>query len=106
MSAYIELHVVGGGTAIVEAGSIAGVLTAAGCGIRDPGTPDKPVRVLLRGGETLDVIGEFAGKILARAHAAKLSAKQRKEEAGGDASWEFWVDYLTPMGDQGGTDQS
>lgn len=98
MSAYIELHVVGGGAAVIEAGSISGVLTAEGCSVRDPGTPSKPVRVLLRGGETLDVVGDFAGKILARAHGAKLSAKARRQEMGGDPEWEFWVDWLTPMG--------
>lgn len=98
MSAYIELHVVGGGAAIIEAGSIAGVLTAEGAKVTDPGTPDKPVRVLLRGGSHIDVVGDFAGKVLARAHAAKLAAKDRRTQANNDPAWEFWVDWLTPMG--------
>ena len=35
MSAYIELHLVGGGAAVIEAGMIAGVNTADGTKVTD-----------------------------------------------------------------------
>lgn len=105
MSAFIEVHVKGGGQALIDAGLISGVLCAPGCSITDHGTPDKPVRLLLRGGVELDVVGEFAGKILVRAHMARLEARRRKAETG-IPEHEFYVDYLTPMGEPRGTDES
>lgn len=94
MSAYIELQLAGGGGAFIEAGTIAGIVTPYGVSLRDRGTPENPVRVLLRGGSEIDVVGEIAGKILIRAQYARAEAQRLKGEHGID----FYVDYLTEMG--------
>lgn len=99
MSAYIELHVKGGGMALIDAGSIKGVMVGKGGSLTSPGTESSPIRVLLGAGDTVDAIGDFAGKILVRAHLARLEAKRRREAADGDPALEFYVDYLTPMGE-------
>lgn len=96
MPAYIEVHVVGNGRAYIEASGIAAVITGAGTDVHSRGNKDMPVRILLRVGETLDVIGDSAGHILARCYEARNLAKARKEGGGDD----FYVDYLMPMGDQ------
>lgn len=93
MPAYIELHTVGNGRAYVEAGSIGAVLTGEGCDVHTPGTKTKPVRVVLRNGETIDVIGDCAGGILVRAMDVRNGAKARKETHGD----EFLIDFLKPM---------
>lgn len=88
---YLEFHVVGDGRAFVEPGQIAGVMSGTGCDILTPGTPTKPVRVLLRAGDHLDIVGDSAGNVLARAYLAKKKFR--------DESLDFLVDYLEPMGD-------
>lgn len=87
---YLEFHVVGDGRAFIEPGQIAGVMSGSGCDILTPGTATKPVRVLLRGGEFIDVVGDAAGNVLARAYLAKKKFR--------DESLDFLVDYLEPMG--------
>lgn len=64
MSVWLEFFVKGGGTAALEASSIAGFM-CAGEDPFTPGTPDKPVRVIFRAGESIDVIGvSVAGSIM------------------------------------------
>lgn len=89
MTAYLELHLKGNGRAFVEAGSIMGVISGAGTDIWSRGLPEKPVSVVLRGGATLEVIGEAAGHIIAR---AVLSRRKVRQEA-----LDTYVDYLTPL---------
>lgn len=93
MPAYIEVHVVGNGRGYIEAGGVAAVLTPPGGDVHSVGTTDGPIRVVLRVGQTMDVVGESAGMILARCYGSRMSAKARKD-AGGD---DFFVDYLEPM---------
>lgn len=65
--AYIELAVVGGHKAYIEAGAIVGLITAPGRDANDIATPDNPVTLILRGGETFKIIGESVAKVLVRA---------------------------------------
>lgn len=90
MAAYIEVNTRGGRRAVIEAGSIAGVVTSPGMGREERSTPERPIRVILRVGETLDVIGESVFTLLARAYDAKTSLKERVRN--GDA--DIWVDWL------------
>lgn len=91
MPAYIEVYVKGGGRAYIDAGGIAVILTGQGFDVHTKGTTDTPVRVGLRVGETLDVLGESAGNILVRCYEARRIARERKMQENGD---EFYVDYL------------
>lgn len=54
MSGYIEVEVVGDHKAYIEAGSIVGVIHSQGLGRDDPATPDFPLTVILRGGDSLE----------------------------------------------------
>ena len=89
MSIYLEFHVVGNGRAFIEPGQIAGVITGEGCDIYANGIAEKPVRLLLRGGEHLDIVGDAAGKVLVRCYEAK---KKYREQ-----NLDFLVDYLEPL---------
>lgn len=98
MPAYIEVYVKGGGRAYIDAGGIAVILTGRGFDVHTKGTSETPVRVGLRVGETLDVLGESAGNLLVRCYQARLNAKNRKAAAVAagkpDMADDFWVDYL------------
>ncbi len=73
MSVWLELHVKGGGLAVLEVGMLGGLVSSGG--ILDVGTPQSPVRVVLRAGETIDVIGESIGGIMMRVTNAKREFK-------------------------------
>lgn len=88
---YLEFHVVGDGRVFVEPGQIAGVMSGVGCDILTPGTATKPVRILLRAGNQIDIVGDSAGNVLARAYLAKKKFR--------DEGLDFLVDYIEPMGD-------
>jgi hypothetical protein len=94
MAAYLEFHLKGGGCALVDAGMV-GAVIAAGHDVWKPGTPDKPTRVVLRAGETIDVIGESPGVIVARLVDAREKARVLKYET----NKEVYVDWLTPLGE-------
>lgn len=90
MSAFIELALKGGGRAMIEAGTIGGFIVAEGADLHTPGTPERPVRIILRAGETLDVIGQSASLILVRA--AKTRKRVREEVL------DILCDFLEPGG--------
>lgn len=90
MAAFVELHVVGGSLAYIEAGAITGLITAPGHHLFDVANKEKPITLILRGGETFKVIGESAGKILARC----AQVRKRLRDDGG----EILIDYLEPNG--------
>lgn len=89
MAAYLELWVLGGSKAYVEAGSITGLITAPGHHLFDVANREKPLTVIIRGGETFKVVGESAGKILVRA----ADARQRFRDQANDLPL---IDYLEP----------
>lgn len=98
MSAYLEFHVKGGGCALVEAGSIAAVL-AKGHDVWKVGSPDAPTLVVMRAGETIEVIGNSAGGVIGRVVDARAKAAKLKYEKGGDV----YVDWM-PALNQGEAD--
>lgn len=67
MSAFIEVRIKGDARALIEAGSIAGIITSAKGRLDVIATPESPLAIILRGGETLEVYGESAAMIIARA---------------------------------------
>ncbi len=77
MSAYIELLVKGGRRAYIDAGGILGIVTAPGMDVQSVGSDDKPISLILRGGETIPIIGTSAGVILVRAR--QIRERLRKE---------------------------
>lgn len=92
MAAYLEFHIKGGGCALVEAGMI-GAVIARGHDVWKVGTSETPTVVILRAGETLEVIGVSPGGVIARAVTAREQARKAKYQDG----TEVWVDWLTPM---------
>lgn len=88
MAAYIEVNVKGGRRGFVEVGSIASVVTSPGMDIFTLSTEEKPLMLLLRGGASYEVVGESAGKILARADDAKKAYR--------DSARDTYVDFLIP----------
>lgn len=86
MAAYIEVMTCEGGRAILEAGSIAGLITPPGADCFTVPTQDSPLRLILRGGECLDVMGESAAKILVRSSEARKLIRATGQE--------ILVDYI------------
>jgi hypothetical protein len=66
VSAYIEVRIKGDRRAFIEAGSIAGIVTSDTGRVDTVATAEKPIALILRGGETLEVYGESPAVILAR----------------------------------------
>jgi len=66
MSAYVEVRVPGGGRAIVEAASVIGMVMPPGLGTWDTPDDKRPLALILRGGETINVVGEKPGVLLVR----------------------------------------
>lgn len=86
MSGYIEVQVKGNRRAYIEAGSIAGIITSPGLGLADVGHIGAPVSVILRAGETIEVIGMSAGLLLVK---AKMVRKRVRDEGA-----DILIEYL------------
>jgi hypothetical protein len=89
VSAYLEFHVKGNRRAYIDAGGILGVLTSPNMNFDTVATPQAPVSVLLRAGETIEVIGQSAGLIMLR---AKIARERLKAEGK-----LVLIDYLEPL---------
>lgn len=85
-ASYIEVTVVGSRRALIEAGSIIGVITSPNMNCWDPGTEKDPVAVVIRGGEGIHVVGQAPGMIIARA----LEVRAKLRNLGAD----ILVDWL------------
>lgn len=77
MSALIELRIKGDARAFLEAGMIAGFITPPSGRAETVGTHESPIRLILRGGETLDVYGESVAQILLRAAMVRKDVRER-----------------------------
>lgn len=77
MTGFIEVRIKGDARAIIEAGSIAGVITNENGRIDRAGSPDKPISIILRGGETIEVYGETPAEVIVRAVAIKKEVRDR-----------------------------
>jgi len=75
MTAFIEVRCEGDARAIIEAGAIAGIVTSKESRIDRIADPKNPLRVILRGGETVDVYGETAAEVIVRATAIKKEVR-------------------------------
>lgn len=95
MSAYVEVHVKGNARALIECSSIAGIVTAPNMTVWDIGSPQAPIALILRGGETIETIGESAGRLLVR-------TKQARNTLRSTPGLEIFVSFLEPLeGDDG-----
>jgi hypothetical protein len=70
MSAYVELHIKGGGCAIVDA-SMIGAVMAKGHDAWKVGSPDAPTLIVLKSGETLEIVGASPGGVIGRVVTAR-----------------------------------
>lgn len=86
MTSFVEVRVKGDARALIESNSIAGIITSPAMRWDQSATPDKPMAVILRGGETFEVYGESPGELLFRA------AKTRKLVR--DHGWDIKVDLI------------
>lgn len=91
MSAFIELRVENDRRALIEAGSIAGIVTSPNCRVDTIATVKTPIAIILRGGETLNVYGESAAMIIARATMIRMEVR----ESGLDLKADL-LDYQSP----------
>lgn len=89
-AAYIEVEVEGGRRAVLEAGSIIGIITSPNKNSWDAGTEDAPVAVIIRGGQAIMVVGQSPGLILGR---SLLVRKRMRDEV-----HDILVDWLNPQG--------
>lgn len=72
MSAYVEVMVVGGARAYLDAGAIMGIITHTGLGGSDMATADQPMTVILRSGDTISgVHGISPNRLLLNATGAR-----------------------------------
>lgn len=86
MTAYLELKTKGGGRAIIEAGSIVGVITCEGRNTFDISSEKEPLSLILRGGESFMVVGTSPALILARSKVARKHVR--------DSGADIYIDFL------------
>lgn len=98
MAAFIELRTVGDGRAIIEAGSIAGIITAKGSRVDTVATHSKPMSIILRGGETLEIYGESPARLLVRAGMVKKEVREQ--------GFDIKCDFLDAPQPDGTSDES
>jgi hypothetical protein len=92
VTAYLEFHLKGDGCAIVEAGMI-GAVIAKGHDVWKVGTAEAPTMVVLRSGETVEIVGASPGGVIGRVVSARQMAQKLKYES----QIEVFVDWLTPL---------
>lgn len=93
MATYLELHLKGGGVAMIDTGAIAGAI-AKGARSDARGVPEAPTLVLLRAGETLEVINESPMTLIARIVQLRRAYADARAT---DPRVDVLVDWLTPM---------
>lgn len=101
MATFLEFHIAGGGIALLDTGSITGAL-AKGADSWARGVKEAPTRLLLRGGEAVDVIGESPASVVARIVRIRRefnTARKTAHAMGGEL--DVLVDWLTPMEGEG-----
>lgn len=82
MSAWIEVEVKGGHRAVLAADAVVGVIVPKGGDADTVATPDAPLTLVLRGGETLPPVFDIsAAELILRAATATWVAKQRRQVA-------------------------
>ena len=78
MSAFIEVMVVGGGRAFLEASSIMGIITAPGQLGDGLASPEQPMSLILRGGEVLPgVYGISPNRLILNMAGEKMILRQK-----------------------------
>lgn len=93
MAGYIECHVKGDRRAYIDVSVVAGVVSSPGLRHDDVASPDKPLSIMFRAGETIEIYGMAASEFLCRMFVLK---RQMKNDA-----LDFKVDLLeAPVDDQ------
>lgn len=83
MSAYIEVEVVGDHKAYIEAASIVGVITSPGFSRDDVATPENPMNIILRGGDSLEsVYGIAPSALILYATGCRFALRMQKRRIG------------------------
>jgi hypothetical protein len=83
MTAYIEVEVVGDHRACIEAASIVGVINSPGMGADHAATPESPMTLILRGGDSLEgVYGLSAAMLIIYAAGARAIMRVAKKRIG------------------------
>ena len=77
MSAFVEVMVVGGARAYLDAASIMGIVTSNGQAGADMATADQPMTVILRSGDTIaGVHGISPNRLLLNATGARMIVRR------------------------------
>lgn len=66
MPGYVECMVQGGRRAFIDVSLVGGVLTSPGMDAWAIADPERPLSILFRAGETLEVYGECVGVLLVK----------------------------------------
>lgn len=72
---FLELAVAGDRRAVIEPGMLGGLITS-GPDLSETASKDRPLRLLMRAGETIDVIGISAHLLLAKMDRASVNNKK------------------------------
>lgn len=80
MAGYVECLVPGGGRAFIDVGTVSCVLIGEGMTAWDNAEPTKPIRIMFRAGETIDVFGTSVGVLLVKLHDVKAWLKNNPQQ--------------------------
>lgn len=83
MTCYIEVDVVGSHRAYIEAASIVGVIQSPNMGADDTATPEAPMTLILRGGDSLEkVYGISPSRLILYATGSRFMLRLAKKRIG------------------------
>lgn len=104
MSAWVEVYLKGDHRAVIAADSVVGVICAKGSDTDAVATPDAPLTLVLRGGETMPPIyGVSAADLLVRLAGAKIIQKRTLRPATVayvDRMEQFWAALAQAVGEE------
>lgn len=78
MGAYVSMPIKQGGRLVVEAASIIGVTMAVGSDYFEKAPKERAITLIIRGGETIEVIDVSVDQILLRAAQVRVRFKEEK----------------------------
>lgn len=77
MTGYIEVRCKGDARALIDINALAGIVTSDGGRVDVTGTPEMPLRLVLRGGATIDCFGEAPWEIMIRIEKVRAIMKAK-----------------------------
>lgn len=75
MPAYVEVMTRGGGRAYIEAGAITGAITSPGQNAFTTASEKEPIALILRGGESFQIVDTSVAVLLARCTEIRAEVK-------------------------------